>query len=836
MTEFLDGVTELGPELAVRATVLFGVACGLAWCLRSGSAAQRHLVWGAALAGSLVLPVMHVTVPEWRVWPGPVVEQVDATASADSAILVGWAETAPVPVGVTPSDLRVGSTTVVRQEAVSAGIPVGHWLVAVWGAGVLCGVARLGLGMFRLRRLARQAEPVTGEVESLLCESARGLGIRRAVRGWVSREPVVPMTWGWLRPVVLLPAEAEGWEVERLRVVLLHELAHVRRGDYVTQFVGEVARSVYWFHPLAWWSARRMRAEQEAACDDCVLSSGTTAEDYAEELIAVTARLPRGMRGAGVALAMGRANRIEARVRSILTSDLDRRPVGKWRLGVFTGMFGTLATLAAIVGPAAIAKDAPAPSTTKPAVEAKPANTPAAPEAEQAGALRRLADSDEGLRQVLDQIEAQAVQSPERNKLREGAIRGMIQALQDPYSELINEQEIGRLHEMVNGQLVGIGLVVTGDKSRKLVEVRTTMPGSPAQRAGFLPGERIVAVDGQPIETVEESARAIRGPAGTEVTVTILGKGGNERKLTAKREAITVPTVRGLAWEKTDNGGSWRHWLDADAKLAYVAVLSFGPKTGTDLRAILERLHAEGLKGLVLDLRGNPGGLLNTCVEVAQLFLSNAEVVRIVGKEPQPIEVLKVTGDAPFGKVPLVVVVDQSTGSAAEVLAGALQDNKRGVILGERTHGKGSIQAILPLGQESIKLTVRLMTTPAGRAFNRTPDATVWGIDPDPGFFVPTDPEAHQMRVVKVIRAENGLDKLPEPLSAEALAKDLSDKALSLALAAMKRRLETGDFEPNGQSLEEQEVLLKQREALRAERDALRVRLGQLDQALGGQP
>ncbi len=242
------------------------------------------------------------------------------------------------------------------------------------------------------------------------------------------------------------------------------------------------------------------------------------------------------------------------------------------------------------------------------------------------------------------------------------------------------------------------------------------------------------------------------------------------------------------------------------------------------------------MKGLVLDLRGNPGGILNTCVEVAQLFLSNADVVRIIGKDPQPVEVVKVTGDAPFGKVPLVVVVDGSTGSAAEVLAGALQDNKRGVILGERTHGKGSIQAILPLGKDSIKLTVRLMTTPAGRAFNRTPEATTWGIDPNPGFFVPTDAETRRSRAEKVILAENGLGRLPTPLSTQSIERDLSDKPLSLAFDALRHRILKGGFEPNGQSLEEQAALLKEQDALRAERDALRARLGQLDHALSGRP
>ncbi len=292
MTEFFDRVTESGPDLVIRATVLFGMAWGLTWCLRRGSAAQRHFVWSAALAGSLALPVLRATVPVWNVWPGSAVVRLEATTSPRDTILWGWAQTAtgPSATGVSPSISPVGSPHIAPRTALLPAIPFSHWLVVLWGAGVLLCVARLGLAMSRLRTLARRAEPATGRVELLLEELARASKIRRSVRVWISREPVIPMTWGWRRPTVLLPSESAEWSVERLRVVLLHELAHVRRGDFATQLVGEIARSVYWFHPLAWWSVRCLRAEQEAACDDCVLVAGTVAEDYAEALIAVTAR------------------------------------------------------------------------------------------------------------------------------------------------------------------------------------------------------------------------------------------------------------------------------------------------------------------------------------------------------------------------------------------------------------------------------------------------------------------------------------------------------------------------------------------------------------------
>lgn len=395
MNGFLELVAEVGPGVVVRATALFAVAAVVSLAVARASAAQRHFVWVAALLGALALPAIHAWAPAWPVWPA-------ALAGRPATLPAGTESTPrfePAPPG--SPDSPVADVPVALYESrgaepaashdVSQTVPVAspptaaaartvslaHGLATVWLVGVCYGCARLAAAYAGIRQLARRADPVGGRTAALLADLAAAAGIRRRVRGLVSRESIVPMTWGWLRPVVLLPAEAGSWSAERLRVVLQHELAHVSRWDALTQFVAELARSVYWFHPLAWWSVRRLRADQEAACDDCVLAAGAAADDYAEELLAVTAGLPRtayGLQGTGVAVAMGRAGQLEERVRALLAFDRDRRPVNPWRAAAVAGVFAAVATLAAVIGPAADA-------------EAKAASSPAKPDAKAAGDL-----------------------------------------------------------------------------------------------------------------------------------------------------------------------------------------------------------------------------------------------------------------------------------------------------------------------------------------------------------------------------------------------------------------------------------------------------------------
>jgi|694.fasta_scaffold06862_6 beta-lactamase regulating signal transducer with metallopeptidase domain len=356
MTGFLDHVAAAGPGLAMRSTVLFLAACGLAIAMKRASAAERHLVWAATLAGVLALPLIHAVAPGWYVLPVVGTGNVRVGPAADGPIEI------PADAVVPPAAAAdAGPTTappLPRRPGAGRAPSLGRGLAMIWLVGASVFAARLVLAALRVRRHARDAAPASGPVATRLAELATASGVHGAVLGLVSRQGLIPMAWGWRRPVVLLPEDAGSWPEGRLRAVLLHELAHIRRRDVATQLVGELARGLFWFHPLAWWSLRRLRAEQEAACDDCVLRAGTRPDDYAEDLLAVTTRLPAGPQAAGVALAMGRPGRIEARIRAILAADRDRRPVGGVRQAVVAGLFVAIATVAAVVAPAVARDDA----------------------------------------------------------------------------------------------------------------------------------------------------------------------------------------------------------------------------------------------------------------------------------------------------------------------------------------------------------------------------------------------------------------------------------------------------------------------------------------------
>ena len=237
--------------IVAKSTLLLGAAAGGAHLLRRGSAAARHLVWTLALGGLLALPALVVLLPDWK-----------------PALLAFLRPSA-------------GAAAWGGGEAAASAIPP-HPLVlaflAVWAAGTAAVLARLALGLGGVRRLARAAEPVTDPAWTELLERfAAAVGVRRPVVLLRSREAAMPLTWGAFRPAVLLPAEADGWTPERRRVVLLHELAHVARRDCLMQLLAEVCCALYWFHPGAWWAARKMRIEREQACDDLVLAAGARA-------------------------------------------------------------------------------------------------------------------------------------------------------------------------------------------------------------------------------------------------------------------------------------------------------------------------------------------------------------------------------------------------------------------------------------------------------------------------------------------------------------------------------------------------------------------------------
>jgi len=354
-------------DLLVRVSLLLGTAFLAAMVLHRRSASVRHLVWSASLGGSLVLavvvpwsPRMDVTLKWWRVARTPAV--VTAPSLATTRDGLEGSEPAPMQTAVNDdAEGTEGSITTLRDRTVSSWLTLwltGTGLVLLWGVWGRIGLARI---VGRARRVTR------GPWVSVVNVTASSLGVRRHVAVFASKEVGAPMTWGARHPVLVVPTESDAWTVDLRRAVAAHELAHVARNDYAMQLMALVACAVYWFHPLAWMIARRMRLAAEKACDDQVLMLGTSGEEYAAHLIGI-ARSARSLRLSGaVAIGMARASTLEGRIMAVLDSTRLRgapTPRGRRVIGIAAAV--TLMLLGGIrpVPAAARVADAAAPVPT----------------------------------------------------------------------------------------------------------------------------------------------------------------------------------------------------------------------------------------------------------------------------------------------------------------------------------------------------------------------------------------------------------------------------------------------------------------------------------------
>ncbi len=302
--------------LIAKVTLLLVGGAAIALSLRSASAALRHFVWALTLAGVLALPLVTRFAP--RV---PVHVEKSLVAKAKSRGLRRRAADYPVRI-FHEEDGRAAPAPVVvtehRHRYVFDGTRLPEALGVLWLIGAVLLLFRGLLGHLGIRRLAERAKPFeTPEVERLVTQLLHRTNVARLHLG-LSEDVRSPITWGWLEPAVLLPVEACTWNEERLRVVLTHELAHVVRRDYLMQLVAQAGCAVYWFHPLVWFAARRLRSESEHAADDLVLVDGTPPPDYAEHLLEV-ARGARSQRLIGaMALSMAHTAHLEERLRAVL--------------------------------------------------------------------------------------------------------------------------------------------------------------------------------------------------------------------------------------------------------------------------------------------------------------------------------------------------------------------------------------------------------------------------------------------------------------------------------------------------------------------------------------
>ncbi len=304
------------------------------------------------------------------------------------------------------------------------------------------------------------------------------------------------------------------------------------------------------------------------------------------------------------------------------------------------------------------------------------------------------------VRDVMDLIRREFPGKVSGADLVRGAIRGMLETLGDRYSYYMDPAEATRFNEDIEGLFGGIGVVV--EHKEDAIAVVSVLPGTPADKAGIEPGDRLAAVDGQSLAgaSVEKAVRLIRGKPGTEVRLTVQRDGVGTLEFRLNRSEIHVPSVD-------------TRYL-ADKGIGYIQVSQFNADTGRQFRFIYDRYLQIGAKGIIVDLRNNPGGLLDQAVEVAQTLVPKGAIVHIVDSRGNKTTIDTIPHEP---GPPLVVLVNGGSASASEIVAGAVQDNKAGTVVGTRTFGKGSVQSLFPLPSGgSVRLTVARYMTPAGRS------------------------------------------------------------------------------------------------------------------------
>ena len=318
--------------------------------------------------------------------------------------------------------------------------------------------------------------------------------------------------------------------------------------------------------------------------------------------------------------------------------------------------------------------------------------------------------------EALDRIRMSYVEEIDDQTLLENAIRGMLAGL-DPHSSYMAGEDFDLLEESTTGEFGGLGVEV--GRENGYIRIISPIDDSPADRAGIKAGDLIIQINSKPLREMlpEEAAQMMRGAPGTDVTITVAREGQEPFDVTITREVIAIASVRSRI---------------IAPGYAYLRISQFRVNTGNELEKEIEEMyaenavHAQPIKGMVLDLRNNPGGILQASVGVVDAFINEGRIVYTEGRLEQTGMDFSATRKTVAGDVPLVVLINNGSASASEIVAGALQDHGRAIIMGTRSFGKGSVQTVLPLDERrAIKLTTALYFTPSGRSIQAE------GIEPD---------------------------------------------------------------------------------------------------------
>ena len=417
-----------------------------------------------------------------------------------------------------------------------------------------------------------------------------------------------------------------------------------------------------------------------------------------------------------------------------------------------------------------------------------------------------------------------------KRKLVEDMINGGLERL-DPHSQYINPREWRQFNDHSKGKFGGIGIQVGYDRqNRGLLTVIAPMPGTPAYEAGLLPDDMILKIDGKTTENMRlsEAVDLIKGDPGQPITLTVLHEGSKEpTDVTITRAIIEVKTVLGDL-RKKDNPKEWDLMLDPETKLAYIRLTGFGEESTRELMGALKDLKDAGMRGLILDLRNNPGGLLREAVAISNLFLkegdrivstkgrnrrdeiydarSEDDLLRAVFRDPRDADLRSAARGVslqPADKYPMVVLVNRYSASASEIVSAALQDHGRAVVIGERSFGKGSVQDMIEMEKNTsrLKLTTASYWRPSGKNIHRQPNAKEsdeWGVKPNDGFEIKfKDEERLDYLIYRSDRdlppspkKEEKKEKEKEKVGPDGKKKEpFKDRVLEKAVEYMKKQL-----------------------------------------------
>lgn len=318
---------------------------------------------------------------------------------------------------------------------------------------------------------------------------------------------------------------------------------------------------------------------------------------------------------------------------------------------------------------------------------------------------------------VFEFVRDNYVEEIDPDVLIEGALRGLFESLGDPHSAYLDEEELDTLTEQTTGEFAGVGMYISkdtgSDDSTEYIIVQSPIEGTPAFRAGVRAGDLITAVDGE--STVEmstdEAADKIRGPVGTRVTISILRNSRTEIELEIERAIVEIPSVR-------------YEMIGPD--IGFVRIIRFSQHTLESLDQAIEHFEQNGYEAMIIDVRSNPGGLLSSVIDVADLFFERGTIVATAGRDPiNDTRALAKPGMRVPEEIPIAVLINEGSASASEILAGVMQDRNRAELLGVTTFGKGSVQQLHVVGDGGFRLTMSRYYLPSGRSIDEV------GVDPD---------------------------------------------------------------------------------------------------------